>query len=142
MAGSQPASTCTPYASPAAESRDVSDPPTEAEEAQPEPVPDPACRVATDALRSHIDLIPHPVTSDNVDSAGATHQDLASSLDRAASDADHPDVRSAVSALAADARTRGTSLRDPGDSGPHAARDGMSSDLEDLSSACEGSSQS
>ncbi|MGW3459933.1 protein kinase domain-containing protein [Streptomyces olivaceoviridis] len=138
--GSQPASTYTPYAPPAAESHDVSDPATE--EAEPDPAPDPACRVATDTLQSHIDLIPNPVTSDNVDSAVTTYQDLASSLDRAASDADDPDVHAAVSALAADARTMGASLRDPGNSSFHAARDEMSSDLEDLSSACEGSSKS
>ncbi|MEU7361549.1 MULTISPECIES: hypothetical protein [Streptomyces] len=50
--------------------------------------------------------------------------------------------RSAVSTLAADARAMGASLRDPGNSSLHVVRDGMSSDLEDLSSACEGSSQS
>ncbi|MFE1446119.1 hypothetical protein [Streptomyces olivaceoviridis] len=98
--------------------------------------------MATGTLRRRIDLIPDPVASNTVDPAVATHQDLASGPDRAASDADDPDVRSAVSALAADARTMGASLRDPGDSGFHAARDETSSDLEDPSSACEGSSKS
>ncbi|MET9015986.1 hypothetical protein ABZX74_34545 [Streptomyces olivaceoviridis] len=138
--GSQPASTYTPRAPPAAESHDVSDPATE--EAAPASRPRRGLpggdRHAPETHRPD----PRPGHQRHRRPGRRHPPGPGIRPDRAASDADDPDVRSAVSALAADARTMGASLRDPGDSGFHAARDETSSDLEDPSSACEGSSKS
>ncbi|MFI0717581.1 serine/threonine-protein kinase [Streptomyces sp. NPDC021224] len=106
---------------------------------EPDPTPDPACHTAIDTLQAHLDLIPNPVTDDNVDSAVATYDDLATHLDGTASDADDPDVETAISALAADATTMGASLRDSGNGSFDAAKNEMTSDMDDLSTACKDS---
>ncbi|MFJ4714527.1 serine/threonine-protein kinase [Streptomyces sp. NPDC088785] len=105
--------------------------------AEPEPSMDPACTTAADALSSYLDLMPNPVTNDNLGSAHAALQDLASRLDRAASEATDSDVRSAINALSADARVLDGTLDDSGN-GFESARDELSSDDSRLVSTCNG----